>query len=69
VPKKRFKDALKTSLNDFRIQISTWEATTKNRPVWRSKIKTGARSEEKSRVVIIASGRRATRITILKSDY
>ena len=53
VPKKRFKDTLKTSLKDFRIQISTLEATTKKHPVWCSKIKTGARSEEKSALVHI----------------
>jgi hypothetical protein len=59
-PKKRFKDTLKTSLKDFNIPTSAWEATTKDRPVWRSQIKTGAKAAENSRLKR-AQTRRAAR--------
>ena len=47
--KKRFKDCLKVSLKDLNINLNTWESLAMDRPTWRSKITTGARSAEEKR--------------------
>ena len=47
--RKRFKDGLKVSLQDFNISTESWETLAANRPAWRGIIKKGAQSAEEHR--------------------
>ena len=48
--KKRFKDSLKVSLNDFCINTDTWESLAADRPAWRSAITAGTNTAEQRRL-------------------
>ena len=39
---KRYKDSLKAYLNDFNINVATWETTASDRPTWQNLIHKGA---------------------------
>lgn len=47
--RKRFKDSLKVDLEDFNIDITTWENAASDRPAWRSMIHKGALHSEVQR--------------------
>ena len=49
--KKRYKDTLKASLEDFDIPIGSWEQTAQERSKWRGLINKGAALYEKSKSV------------------
>ena len=38
---KRYKDSLKAYLNDFNINVATWETTASDRPTWQNLIHKG----------------------------
>ena len=48
--KKRYKDTLKASLNDFNIQTESWELITQDRTKWRGLIRRGAGEYEAKRI-------------------
>ena len=48
--KKRYKDNLKASLKELKIDTESWEASTTNCAKWRSKIFTGALAAETTRL-------------------
>ena len=49
-PKKRYKDTLKESLKYCDIPHSTWEETAKDRPLWRSLVRSGVSEFEEKRI-------------------
>ena len=48
--KKRYKDTLKTSLEDFDISIGSWEQTAQRRSKWRGLINKGTALYEEKRI-------------------
>ena len=48
--KKRYKDNLKASLKELKINKESWEASATNRAKWHSKIFTGASAAETTRL-------------------
>ena len=48
--KKRYKDTLKASLNDFNIPPESWEQIAQDRSKWRCLIRKGADDYEAKRV-------------------
>ena len=48
--RKRFKDALRSNLKEFQIDLDDWEALTENRASWRKLIRERCSSFERKRV-------------------
>lgn len=60
--KKRFKDAIKSSLKAFNIDHNSWEQNALNRPMWRSLIITGSKAFEEDRKTAAEQKRQARKL-------
>ena len=49
-PKLRYKDSLKASLKHANIPHASWENCAKNRPAWRSLVRSGVAKHEEERI-------------------
>ncbi|VDL95484.1 unnamed protein product [Schistocephalus solidus] len=58
--KQRYKDTLKKSLKQLRINPATWEYLAQDRPTWRRSVKTGSAIYEANRIAT-ANAKRAAR--------
>ena len=47
---KSLKDCLKASLKSLGIELNTWEMLAQDRPAWRGKLSSGARTAEGRRI-------------------
>ena len=59
--KKRFKDTLKKTLTSFNIDATKWEVCAQHRPLWRSMIHTGARTDAETNRIAEAQKKCAAR--------
>ena len=59
-PKKRFKDSLKSSLNELEIDANSFEMLAQDRSSWRGRIKSGCKTAEEKRTAA-AQEKRALR--------